>query len=65
MDMAMPSGGDQQVQVIIGVQRRRRWTPQQKLQWVKRSMEPGCRLPCWLGKQGSPPASYSSGAKAT
>ena len=41
MDMPMPSGRDQQVEVITGVQRRRRWTPEQKLEWVKRSMEPG------------------------
>ena len=40
MDIPMPSGRDQQLEVITGVQRRRRWTPEQKLEWVKRSMEP-------------------------
>jgi transposase len=37
----MPSGRNQQVEVITGFQRRRRWSPKQKLEWVKRSMEPG------------------------
>ena len=41
MDMPMPSGRQNEVEVITGVQRRRRWTPEQKLEWVKRSMEPG------------------------
>nr|WP_217346589.1 transposase [Noviherbaspirillum sp. L7-7A]MBV0881054.1 transposase [Noviherbaspirillum sp. L7-7A] len=41
MDMPMPSGRDQQVEVITGVQRRRRWTPEQKLELIERSMEPG------------------------
>jgi len=41
MDIPMPSGRNQHVEVITGVQRRRRWTPEQKLEWVKRSMEPG------------------------
>jgi transposase len=29
------------MEVITGVQRRRCWTLEQKLEWVKRSMEPG------------------------
>lgn len=41
MDMPMPSGRNQEVEVITGVQRRRRWTPEQKLKWVRRTMEPG------------------------
>jgi transposase len=41
MDMPMPSGRNQEVEVITGVQRRRRWTPEQKLPWVRRTMEPG------------------------
>jgi transposase len=41
MDMPMPSGRRQEVEVITGVQRRRRWTPEQKLEWVRRTMEPG------------------------
>lgn len=41
MDMPMPSGRSQEVEVITGVQRRRRWTPGQKLEWVRRTMEPG------------------------
>lgn len=41
MDMPMPSGRSREVEVITGVQRRRRWTPEQKLEWVRRTMEPG------------------------
>ena len=41
MDMPMPSGRRQEVEVITGVQRRRRWTPEEKLDWVRRTMEPG------------------------
>ena len=41
MDMPMPSGRSREVEVITGVQRRRRWTPDQKLEWVRRTMEPG------------------------
>jgi transposase len=41
MDMPMSSGRSQEVEVITGVQRRRRWTPEQKLEWVRRTMEPG------------------------
>jgi transposase len=41
MDMPMPSGRISEVEVITGVQRRRRWTPEQKLDWVRRTMEPG------------------------
>ncbi|KRB93852.1 transposase [Noviherbaspirillum sp. Root189] len=39
--MPMPSGRSREVEVITGVQRRRRWTPEQKLEWVRRTMEPG------------------------
>jgi transposase len=41
MDNPMPSGRHQEVEVITGVQRRRRWPPEQKLEWVRRTMEPG------------------------
>ena len=41
MDTPMPSGKQNEVEVIIGVQRRKRWTPEQKLEWVKKTMEPG------------------------
>lgn len=37
----MPSGRQNEVEVITGVQRRRRWTPEQKLEWVRKTMEPG------------------------
>ncbi len=41
MDMPMPLGRKSEVEVITGVQRRRRWTPEEKLEWVKKTMEPG------------------------
>jgi transposase len=41
MDMPMPSGRKNEVEVITEVQRRRSWTPEQKLEWVRRTMEPG------------------------
>ncbi|MDQ9170119.1 IS3 family transposase [Oxalobacteraceae bacterium R-40] len=38
----MPSGKyKNEVEVITGVERRRRWSAQEKLQWVRRTMEPG------------------------
>lgn len=37
----MPLGRQNEVEVITGVQRRRRWTPEQKLEWVRKTMEPG------------------------
>lgn len=42
MDMPMPSGKyKNEVEVITGVERRRRWSAQEKLEWVRRTMEPG------------------------
>ena len=41
MDMPMSSGSHSKIEIITGVQRRRRWTPEQKLAWVKRPTEPG------------------------
>jgi transposase len=41
MDLPMPLGRKSEVEVITGVQRRRRWTPQEKLEWVRKTMEPG------------------------
>mgnify|MGYP003350747097 FL=1 len=41
MDMPMSSGSHSKIEIITGVQRRRRWTPEQKLAWVQRTTEPG------------------------
>ena len=41
MDMPMSSGSHSKIEIITGVQRRRRWTPEQKLGWVRRTTEPG------------------------
>jgi transposase len=41
MDMTMTSIGPNRVEVVTSVQRRRRWTPEQKLETVKQTNEPG------------------------
>lgn len=41
MDMTMSSTTPTRVQVVTSVQRRRRWTPEQKLEIVKQTNEPG------------------------
>lgn len=41
MDMTMSSVKPDRFEVITGVQRRRRWTPEQKLEIVKQTNEPG------------------------
>ena len=41
MDMTMSSATPSRVDVVTGVQRRRRWTPEQKLEIVKQTNEPG------------------------
>jgi transposase len=41
MDMTMSSIRSNRVEVVTGVQRRRRWTPEQKLEIVKQTIEPG------------------------
>ena len=41
MDMTMSSTRPSRVEVVTSVQRRRRWTPEQKLEIVKQTNEPG------------------------
>jgi transposase len=41
MDMTMSSIRPNLVEVVTSVQRRRRWTPEQKLEIVKQTNEPG------------------------
>ena len=41
MDMTMSSIVPNRVEVVTSVQRRRRWTPEQKLEIVKQTDEPG------------------------
>jgi transposase len=41
MDMTMSSATPTRVEVLTSVQRRRRWTPEQKLEIVKQTNEPG------------------------
>jgi transposase len=40
MDMTMSSATPNRVEVVTSVQRRRRWTPEQKLEIVKQTNEP-------------------------
>jgi transposase len=41
MDITMSSATPSRVEVVTSVQRRRRWTPEQKLEIVKQTNEPG------------------------
>jgi transposase len=41
MDMTMSSATPTRVEVVTSVQRRRRWTPEQKLEIVKQTNQPG------------------------
>jgi transposase len=41
MDMTMSSATPTRVEVVTSVQRRRRWTPGQKLEVVNQTNEPG------------------------
>lgn len=41
MDMTMSSAAPSRVEVVTSVQRRRRWTAEQKLEIVKQTNEPG------------------------
>ena len=41
MDMTMSSATPSRVEVVTSVQRRRRWIPEQKLEIVKQTNEPG------------------------
>ena len=41
MDMDMSNLRTNKVEVVTSVQRRRRWTPEQKLEIVKKTNEPG------------------------
>ena len=41
MEMTMSSAAPSRVEVVTSVQRRRRWTPEQKLEIVKQTNEPG------------------------
>jgi transposase len=41
MNMTMSSATPSRVEVVTSVQRRRRWTPEQKLEIVKQTNEPG------------------------
>lgn len=41
MDMTMSSATPTRVQAVTSVQRRRRWSPEQKLEIVKQTNEPG------------------------
>jgi hypothetical protein len=44
MDMPMSLESHSKIENITGVQRRRRWTPEQKLAWVRRTTEPGINI---------------------
>jgi putative transposase len=41
MEMPVSTGSSSKTEIITGVQRARRWNPEQKLAWEKRTTEPG------------------------
>ena len=53
MDMTMSSATPTRVEVVTSVQRRRRWTPEQKLEIVKQTNEPGSSVQWWPGNSAS------------
>jgi transposase len=44
MDMTMSSIRPNRVEVVTSVQRRRHWTPEQKLELIKQTNAPGCSV---------------------
>jgi transposase len=52
MDMSMSSIRPNRVEVVTSVQRRRRWTPKQKLEIVKQTNEPGSSVSLVDRQQG-------------
>ena len=63
MDMTMSSVRPDRVEVIAGVQRRRRWTPEQKLEIVKQTNEPGSSVSLVARRHGLPLLSCFNGVK--
>jgi transposase len=49
MDMTMSSIRPNRVEVVTTVQHRRRWTPEQKLEIVKQTNEPGSSVSLVIG----------------
>jgi len=54
MDMTMSSATPNRVEVVTSVQRRRRWTPEQKLEIVKQTNEPGNSVSTLMASSNSP-----------
>ena len=63
MDMTMSSIRPNRVEVVTSVQRRRRWTPEQKLEIVKQTNEPGSSVSLVALQHGLTAAQLLQGAK--
>ena len=63
MDMTMSSIRPNRVEVVTSVQRRRRWTPEQKLEIVKQTNEPGSSVSLVARQHGLTAATCFNGAK--
>lgn len=65
MDMTMSSARPNRVEVVTSVQRRRRWTPKQKLAIVKQTNEPGSSVSLVAREHGVTAAQVFQWRKAT
>ena len=64
MDMTMSSATPTRVEVVTSVQRRKRWTPEQKLEIVKQTNEPGSSVSMVARQFGITAAQLSQWRKA-
>ena len=64
MDMIMSSATPTRVEVVTSVQRRKRWTPEQKLEIVKQTNEPGSSVSMVARQFGITAAQLSQWRKA-
>jgi transposase len=54
--MSMPISNGSNVEVVTSVQRRRRWTLEEKIGWVRRAMEPGMSVSLAAREAGVAPS---------
>jgi transposase len=64
VDMTMSSIRPNRVEVVTNVQRRRRWTPEQKLEIVKQTNEPGSSVSLVASQHGLSAAKLFQWSKA-
>jgi transposase-like protein len=54
--MRMPISNRSNVEFVTSVQRRRRWTLEEKIGWVRRAMEPGMSVSFAVREAGVAPS---------